>query len=59
MFGWRLLPESFDPNQLPDRPWVVEGRLMSGYVTLGSAAPGVGKSNFALLTAISIATGTR
>jgi len=57
MFGWRLLPEFFDPNQIPDRPWVVEGRLMSGYLTLGSAAPGVGKSNFALLTAISIATG--
>jgi hypothetical protein len=57
MFGWRLLPDPFDPNQLPDRPWVLEGRLMSGYVTAGFGAPGVGKSNFALLTALSIATG--
>jgi hypothetical protein len=51
------LPDPFDPNQLPDRPWTLGARFMSGAVTVGIGVPGVGKSNFALLTAIGIASG--
>jgi AAA domain len=53
----RLLPEGFDPRKLPRRPFVLGYRFMTGAVTLGVAPPGTGKSNFSILTALSIATG--
>jgi hypothetical protein len=53
----KLLPEDFDPCKLPRRPFVLGFRFMTGAVTLGVALPGTGKSNFSILTALSIATG--
>jgi hypothetical protein len=53
----RLMPADFDPSRLPQRPFVLGHRFLAGAVTLGVAAPGTGKSNFAIITALSIATG--
>ncbi len=44
-------------GKLPRRPFVLGYRFMIGAVTLGVAPPGTGKSNFSILTALSIATG--
>lgn len=41
----------------PPRDWIVEGRLISGYVTLTVAPGGVGKSMFTMLEAMAVATG--
>jgi hypothetical protein len=54
---WHRLGKGFDPNDLPDRDWTLGQRFLRKAVTAGIGAPGVGKSNFALLSAISIATG--
>jgi hypothetical protein len=53
----KLMPADFDPRKLPRRPFVLGYRFMAGAVTLGVAPPGTGKSNFSILTALSIATG--
>jgi hypothetical protein len=53
----KLMPPDFDPGKLPRRPFVLGYRFMAGAVTLGVAPPGTGKSNFSILTALSIATG--
>lgn len=53
----KLMPANFDPRNLPPRPFVLGYRFMTGAVTLGVAPPGTGKSNFSILTALSIATG--
>jgi hypothetical protein len=53
----KLMPADFDPGKLPRRPFVLGHRFMAGAVTLGVAPPGTGKSNFSILTALSIATG--
>jgi AAA domain/Primase C terminal 2 (PriCT-2) len=53
----KLMPADFDPRKLPQRPYVLGYRFLAGAVTLGVAPPGTGKSNFSLLTALSIATG--
>lgn len=42
---------------IPPRDWLIEGRLISGYVTVTVAPGGVGKSMFTMLEAVSIATG--
>lgn len=47
----------FDPASLPERPWIIKGLLLRGYVTAGIAPPGVGKSTFAAITAVMVATG--
>lgn len=44
-------------ESLPPRDWIVEGRLISGYVTTTVAPGGVGKSMFTMLEALAIATG--
>lgn len=49
--------EHFDPTDLPTRAWIIEGLLLRGYVTAGVAPPGVGKSTFAAMIAIMVATG--
>jgi RecA-family ATPase len=49
--------EDFDAASLPKRPWIIKGVLLRGYVTAGIAPPGVGKSTFAAMTAIMVATG--
>jgi hypothetical protein len=53
----KLIPPDFDPCKLPRRPFVLGHRFMAGTVSLGVAPPGTGKSNFSILTALSIATG--
>jgi hypothetical protein len=53
----KLMPADFDPRKLQRRPFVLGYRFMAGAVTLGVAPPGTGKSNFSILTALSIATG--
>jgi hypothetical protein len=53
----KLMPPDFDPRKLPRRPFVLGYRFMAGAVTLGVAPPGTGKSNFSILTGLSIATG--
>jgi putative DNA primase/helicase len=47
----------FDPASLPERPWIIMGLLLRGYVTAGIAPPGVGKSTFAAMMAVMVATG--
>lgn len=42
---------------LPERDWLLEGRLIAGYVSLTIAPGGVGKSMYTMLEAISVATG--
>ena len=42
---------------MPVRDWLIEGRLVSGYITLTLAPGGVGKSMYTMLEAISVATG--
>lgn len=49
--------QDFDPAQLPIRPWIIMGRLLRGYITAFVAPAGVGKSMFALIFAIMVATG--
>jgi hypothetical protein len=53
----KLMPADFVPSKLPQRPFVLGYRFLAGAVTLGVAPPGTGKSNFSILTALSIATG--
>jgi hypothetical protein len=53
----KLMPEDFVLHKIARRPFVLGHRFMAGAVTLGVAAPGAGKSNLAILTALSIATG--
>jgi hypothetical protein len=52
----KLMPPDFALHNLPTRPYVLGHRFMAGVVTLGVGAPGAGKSNLAILTALSIAT---
>lgn len=42
---------------LPLRDWLIEGRLIAGYVTLTIAPGGVGKSMFTMLEALAVASG--
>jgi hypothetical protein len=51
------MPEGFTLHEIPRRPFVLGHRFMAGTVTLGVGAPGAGKSNLAILTALAIATG--
>ncbi len=44
-------------ESIPPRDWILDGRLISGYVTLTVAPGGVGKSMFTMLEALSVATG--
>ena len=53
----KLMPVDFALDRLPQRPFVLGSRFMAGIVTLGVAPPGTGKSNFSIITALSIATG--
>lgn len=53
----KLIPADFALHKLPRRAFVLGRRFMAGTVTLGVGAPGAGKSNLAILTALSIATG--
>lgn len=50
---------SFDPAGLPVRGWIIYGLLLRGYITAVLAPPGVGKSLFALVIAIMVATGRK
>jgi hypothetical protein len=47
----------FDPASLPERPWIIMRLLLRGYVTAVIAPPGVGKSTFAAIMAVMVATG--
>ena len=49
------MPEDFLLQAIPRRPFVLGSRFMAGTVTLGVGAPGAGKSNLAILTALAIA----
>lgn len=51
------MPADFALHAMPRRPFVLGHRFMAGAVTLGVGAPGTGKSNLSILTALSIATG--
>lgn len=42
---------------IPPRDWIIEGRLIAGYVSVTIAPGGLGKSMFTMLEAVSIATG--
>jgi len=42
---------------IPPRDWILDGRLIAGYVTLTVAPGGVGKSMYTMLEAMSVATG--
>lgn len=53
----KLLPAGFDVRKLPRRPFILGHRFMAGAVTLGVGAPGAGKSNLAILSALAIASG--
>lgn len=45
------------PDDVPQRDWLIEGRLISGFVTVTVAAGGVGKSMYTMLEALCVATG--
>lgn len=45
------------PNEIKKRDWVMSERYLGGFITVTIAPGGVGKSNFTMLDAISIATG--
>jgi hypothetical protein len=47
----------FNPAELRRRPWIMMGRLLRGYITASVAPAGVGKSIFALVIGIMVATG--
>ena len=49
----------FDIDELPLRPWLMEGLLMDGHVTLVAAKGGAGKSLFSMQVAIACASGRR
>jgi phage/plasmid primase-like uncharacterized protein/RecA-family ATPase len=47
----------FDPSKLSQRKWIIQGLLLRSYITLLLAPPGVGKSVFTLMMAVSVCTG--
>jgi len=51
------LPADFDVRKLPRRQFVLGRRFIAGAVTVGAGAPGAGKSNLAIVSALAIATG--
>src|SRR6266851_416553 len=53
----KLLPADFDVRKLPRRQFVLGRRFIAGAVTVGVGAPGAGKSNLAIVSALAIATG--
>lgn len=53
----KLLPADFDVRKLPRRQFVLGHRFIAGAVTVGVGAPGAGKSNLAIVSALAIATG--
>lgn len=54
---YELVPLVPVPDDLPARPWIVEGLAMRGAVSMGAAKGGGGKSLFALQVATMVATG--
>jgi|GEM_PF-2161077 len=50
-------PPDFDPAAIPERAWIIPGLLLRGYVTMGIAPAGTGKSVFAMVAAIMVAVG--
>jgi hypothetical protein len=48
-----------DPRALPQRQWIVDQRLVRGFVTTTIAPGGVGKSTYSMQEAIAVATGRR
>lgn len=49
----------FEEADLPVRPWIVPGAILSGYTHMLAAPGGSGKSLFTLQFAIALATGTQ
>lgn len=47
----------FDERDIPTRPWVIPGVMLSGYTHMLAAPGGSGKSLFTLQVAIALATG--
>lgn len=55
---YQLWRAGFDPREaLTPRPWLLTGYLMRDQLTALLAAPGAGKSNLALGTAVAVASG--
>ena len=52
-----LSAASINPNNIPRRRWVMDGRYIRGYMTVTVAPGGVGKTTLLFLEAISIITG--
>jgi RecA-family ATPase len=50
-------PADFNPAELPTRQWIILGRILRGYISVCVAPAGVGKTMFALIYAIMVATG--
>jgi RecA-family ATPase len=47
-----------DLKHIPPRRWIINDLALGGKITLVIAPPGVGKSTFSLMAAMSVATGT-
>jgi hypothetical protein len=54
---FRRIPENLDESSIPKRPWIVAGELLAGHVSALLASGGTGKSLYALMEAISVASG--
>jgi phage/plasmid primase-like uncharacterized protein len=57
MLSAKTYGSDFNPGAIPSRPWIISGLYLRGYLTAFFAPGGVGKSVFAITTAIMVATG--
>jgi len=48
---------SVDPDAIPARDWILQDRLLTGFLSVLVAPGGVGKSTVAMLEALAVATG--
>lgn len=55
--GFKHVAADIDPKEIKPRPWIMQDRLLHGYLTLTAAPGGVGKSLQSILEGMSVATG--
>lgn len=55
--GFKYCAKNISRHGLQPRPWIVENRLLRGYITMTIAPGGVGKSLFNIMEGLAVATG--